>query len=486
MIAAILIILPFVFSLILFGIRNFRFSKILALSVTLVEFLLAVFLLFQFLQTNNEILSFQTGYIGWMGMNLAFSIDGLGLLLILLTTFLIPLIVLSSFDKENKRPSSFYALFLFMEAALTGVFMATDVLLFYIFWELALIPVYFITALWGGKNSRAITLEFFIYTLVGSLLMLVAIIYLYTCTPGNHSFSFQAFYEITLDTKSQLLVFFAFFAAFAIKIPIFPFHTWQPKTYTTAPTQGSMLLAGIMLKMGLYGVLRFLLPLSSGVFNSFSLYVISLSIVGLLYASIIAIRQNELKKLIAYSSLAHVALIAAGMFTKTFNGIEGGMLQMLSHGVNVVGLFFCYEIIVRRTKTDEMNALGGIASKAPVFTGFFMIILLANIALPLTNSFVGEFLLLLGLYAYQPILAFVAGFTIIFGAVYMLWMFQRIMLGETKPATDTFSEITLRESLVLIPIIIIIFWIGIYPSVFLKISEPVVRHLLDISNLSLN
>ena len=359
------------------------------------------------------------------------------------------------------------------------------VLLFYIFWELTLIPVYFITALWGGKNARTITFEFFIYTLVGSLLMLVAIIYLYTLTSGEHSFSFPAFYSLTLNPNAQIWVFLAFFLAFAIKIPLFPFHSWQPKTYSVAPAQGSMLLAGIMLKMAIYGVFRFLLPICPAILNSWSFYAILLSIVSIIYASVIAIRQSELKRLIAFSSMAHVGLIAAGVFTRTFNGLEGAILQMLSHGINVVGLFFCYEIIVRRTKTGYIDSLGGIASQAPVFSAFFMIILLANIALPLTNSFVGEFLLLLGIFEYNHYLASFAGLTMIFGAVYMLWMFQRIMFGETKSATESFTDMTAREIVVLVPIIIMIFWIGIYPKLFLNIAEPFVRDILGISNLTL-
>jgi NADH-quinone oxidoreductase subunit M len=485
MLTGILVILPLVFCVLLFALPDSRYSKTIALFAVLAEFGVSIAVLFQFLFGCHCALNFHPEFFHWLGINFALNIDGLSLLLVLLTTFLFPLIVYSSFHKDTPRPSTFYALMLMMQMALIGVFTATDVLLFYIFWELALIPVYFIVSLWGGKNARSITFEFFIYTLIGSLLMLVAIIYMYTLTPGEHSFSFLAFYSMALDSNAQIWVFLAFFLAFAIKIPLFPFHSWQPKTYFTAPTQGSMLLAGIMLKMGLYGVLRFIVPICSEVLSSWNFYVVLLSVIGIIYASIIAIRQTELKRLIAFSSLAHVALISAGLFTLNFNGLEGAILQMLSHGINVVGLFFCYEIIVRRTKTGDIASLGGIASRAPVFSAFFMIILLANIALPLTNSFVGEFLLLLGIFEYNHYLALFAGLTIIFGAVYMLWMFQRIMLGESKPATDTFTDITARESLVLIPIVIMIFWIGIYPKLFLNIAEPFVRSIIEISHITL-
>ena len=241
-----------------------------------------------------------------------------------------------------------------------------------------------------------------------------------------------------------------------------------------------MLLAGIMLKMGVYGVLRFVLPLFPAALNDYALYAIVLSVTGIVYASVIAIRQKELKRLIAYSSLAHVGLIAAGVFSRTVNGLEGSMLQMISHGVNIVGLFFCYEIIVRRTKTGEIASLGGIASKAPIFAAFFMIILLGSISLPLTNSFIGEFLLLLGIFEFNAYLAAVAGLTIILGAVYMLWMYQRTMYGEVTEVTAGFTDLTRQEMAVLVPIVVIILWIGIYPHMFLGIAEPAVKSILMI------
>jgi NADH-quinone oxidoreductase subunit M len=318
------------------------------------------------------------------------------------------------------------------------------------------------------------------YTLVGGLLMLVAIVFIYVQTPAPHSFAFSEFYKVILDPHAQRWLFLAFFVAFAIKMPLFPFHTWQPDLYFTAPTQGTMLLAGIMLKMGVYGVLRFVLPLFPDALHELGLYAMLLAITGIVYASVIAIRQNGLKRLIAYSSLAHVGLIAAGVFSATFNGLEGAMIQMLSHGVNIVGLFFCYEIIVRRTKTGEISSLGGIAAQAPVFAAFFMIILLGSISLPLTNSFIGEFLLLLGVFEYNGYLAAIAGLTIILGAVYMLWMYQRTMYGEAKAATAGFKDLTRQEIIVLVPIVVIILWIGIYPHLFLGIAEPAVKSILKI------
>jgi len=480
MLMGVLITIPLIFSLLLFALPDTGKNSAIALSASLLSFAVSVILLFSFLPQPLNYPIFHPVLFHSMGIEFKLGLDGLSMLLVLLTTFLTPLIIYSAFGDGVKRRNSYYALILLMEMALIGVFTTTDILMFYIFWEIALIPIFFISAIWGGQNARAITLKFFIYTLVGGLLMLLAIVFIYVQTPAPHSFAFSEFYKVVLDPQAQKWLFLAFFVAFAIKMPIFPFHTWQPDMYFTAPTQGTMLLAGIMLKMGVYGALRYILPLFPDALNEFAFYAIFLSVTGIVYASVIAIRQNELKKLIAYSSLAHVGLIAAGVFSRTFNGLEGAMIQMISHGVNIVGLFFCYEIIVRRTKTGRISELGGIASKAPVFAAFFMVILLGSIALPLTNSFIGEFLLLLGVFEFNKYLAAAAGLTIIFGAVYMLWMFQRTMYGEPKEATLGFTDLTKKEIIVLLPIVVIILWIGVYPNLFLGIAEPAVKSILQI------
>jgi len=476
-----LISTPLLFSLLLFALKDKPLlSKKIALASSLVTFVIAGFVLMQYLSQPMGYPVFHPEIFHSLGIEFSLGLDGLSMLLILLTTVLFPIIIYSGFGNGTEHRSSFYALLLLMEMALIGVFSTTDILLFYIFWEIALIPIFFVAILWGGENARYITFKFFMYTLVGGLFMLVAIVFLYVKTPAPHSFAFTDFYKVVLDPSAQKWLFLAFFLAFAIKIPVFPFHTWQPDLYFTAPTQGTMLLAGIMLKMGVYGLLRFVLPLFPGALNDLGLYALLLSVTGIVYASVIAIRQNELKRLIAYSSLAHVGLIAAGVFTRTFNGLEGAMLQMISHGVNIVGLFFCYEIIVRRTKTGNIESLGGIATKAPVFAAFFMIILLGSISLPLTNSFIGEFLLLLGVFEYNGYLAAVAGLTIILSAVYMLRMYQRTMYGEVKEATTGFTDLTRQEIAVLVPIVLIILWIGIYPHLFLGLAEPAVKNILAI------
>jgi NADH-quinone oxidoreductase subunit M len=331
--------------------------------------------------------------------------------------------------------------------------------------------------MWGGADRVRITLKFFIYTLAGSLLMLVGLIYLYLQTPGAHTFDINAFYALNLSAQEQTWLFWAFFLAFAIKMPVFPFHTWQPDTYTDAPTQGTMLLSGIMLKMGIYGVIRWLLPVVPQGVADWSTTAMVISIIGIVYASCIAMVQKDFKRLVAYSSIAHVGLISAGIFSLTLQGLQGGMIQMLSHGINVVGMFFIADIIMSRMNTRQMNELGGIRNVAPQFGTYFIIVLLATVALPLTNGFIGEFLLINGIYQYNAYMAGAAGLTIILGAVYMFVSYQKISLGEKNALTEKFLDLSNHEKLVLIPLIIMIFWIGIYPKPFLDIAEPSIKTL---------
>ena len=415
-------------------------------------------------------------WIEKLGIAYNVGLDGIGILLVMLTTFLVPLIILSSLNRQYKNPALFYSLILVMQFALVGVFSALDGFLFYVFWELALIPIYLICLIWGGSDRIRITLKFFIYTLSGSLLMLVALIWLWMKTP-SHTFDLSAFYALDLSSSEQTWLFWAFFLAFAIKMPVFPFHTWQPDTYVDSPTPGTMLLSGIMLKMGIFGVMRWMLPVVPAGVDEWGMTAIVLSVIGIVYASCIAIVQKDFKRLIAYSSIAHVGLISAGIFSLTFQGMQGGVLQMLTHGINVVGLFFIADMISNRMETRNMNDLGGIRNYAPVFATFFMIVMLASVALPLTNGFVGEFLLISGLYQYSPALAAVGGLTIILGAVYMLRSYQKISLGEANSLTMQFPDLTLNEKCVLVPIVIMIFVIGLYPQPLLDIAGPSVEAL---------
>jgi NADH-quinone oxidoreductase subunit M len=457
-----------------------RLSKQVALIGGLAELALAISVWTQFDPAAGLQFDFKYAWLSSAGISFAGGIDGISLILVLLTAFLTPLIILSAFGHNYKNGPTFYALVLFMQAALIGVFTATDAFLFYLFFEAALIPVYFLAAIWGGENRAKVTFKFFIYTIFGSLFMFVALVYLYYQTPGTHSSEITAFYNLQLSAFQQGFIFWAFFIAFAIKMPLFPFHTWQPDTYTESPTQATMLLSGIMLKMGVYGLIRLLIPIVPLGMQSWGLVAVILSVIGIIYGSVIAIQQRDMKRLIAYSSFAHVGLMAAGVFSISVNGLQGALIQMLAHGINVVGLFYIIDIIQTRTKSRYLDQLGGISQTSPHFSVYFMILLLGSVALPLTNGFVGEFLLLSSVFHYDSWLGAIAGLTIILGSVYMLRMFQKAMFGTKSNLVEGFTDLTLRERAVILPLVIMVFWIGIYPNTFLKISEPAVTQLLQV------
>jgi NADH-quinone oxidoreductase subunit M len=480
MLTLFLIFWPLLAALIVFALKEQ--ARTIALGASIIEIVVALFVAFTFVPNETVQFGMDVTWIQSIGVSFNVGIDGISLLLVLLTTVLVPLIILSSFANTYKNPQTFYGLILVMQMALVGVFVAMDGFLFYLFWEMALIPIYFICLIWGGEDRGRITLKFFIYTLAGSLIMLIALVYLYFETAGAHSFEIQALYEAgrSLTPFEQGILFWAFFVAFAIKMPVFPFHTWQPDTYTVSPTQGTMLLSAIMLKMGIYGVIRWLIPMVPLGAHAWGLTAMILSVVGIIYASIIALMQKDFKRLIAYSSIAHVGLIAAGLFTLTNIGFQGAMIQMLSHGIVVFALFYVVEIISQRVKTRVISELGGIRTQAPILTTVFLIILLGSIALPFTSGFVGEFLLINSLVQYKLIIGIVAGLTTILGAVYMLRAFQQSMLGETNALTSTITDLTANEKLVLYPIVIMIVVIGIYPSPLLKISEAAVNNLVTI------
>jgi NADH-quinone oxidoreductase subunit M len=480
MLTLLLILLPIVAGVItlLVGVN---LAKQVALVGALAELGLTLFVWSQFDPSAGVQFAFKYNWLTSAGISFAAGLDGISLVLVLLTAFLTPLIILSTFSHTYKNSPAFYSLILFMSAALVGVFTATDAFLFYLFFEAALIPVYFLAAVWGGENRLKVTFKFFIYTMFGSLFMLVALIYLYYQTPGTHTSEITAFYNLQLSAKSQGFIFWAFFVAFAIKMPLFPFHTWQPDTYTEAPTPATMLLSGIMLKMGVYGLIRLLLPIVPLGLQNYGLLAVILSVIGIIYGSIIAIQQRDMKRLIAYSSFAHVGLMAAGVFAASTNGLQGAMIQMLAHGINVVGLFFVIDIILSRTKTRSLDQLGGITQVAPQLSVYFLIILLGSVALPLTNGFVGEFLLLSSVFAFNGWLGAIAGLTIILGSVYMLRLFQMSMFGPKSKWVEGFQDLTFSEKAVLLPLVIMVLWIGIYPNIFLSISEPAVNHLLQLT-----
>ncbi|MEH6305019.1 NADH-quinone oxidoreductase subunit M [Olivibacter sp. CPCC 100613] len=471
-----LLLVPIIGAVLLAFVKNTSLAKPIAFICSLITLGITIMMLSAFLPDASVQFEQNIPWIPALGIHFHVGIDGISMPLVLLTNGLIPLIVLSTFKQQQK--GAFYALVLFMQTGLLLVFTALDAFLFYVGWEIALIPIYFICGLWGGANRARVTLKFFIYTFAGSLLMLIAIIYLYTQVP-TANYELSSFYELRLDETTQRYIFWAFFIAFAIKMPLFPFHTWQPDTYVEAPTAGTMLLSGIMLKMGVYGLIRWLLPIAPFGFSQYGGVALSLAVIGIVYASIIAFKQRDVKRLIAYSSIAHVGLIAAGVFVWNIQSLQGAMIQMINHGISVIGLFFVVDIIARQMETREIQDLGGIAKTAPTLALVFLIIVLGAIGLPLTNGFIGEFLLLIGVYQAGIWWAVFAGLTIILGAVYMLRMYQGVMLGETNEKTINFKDVNGTDLLLLGVLAILIIAIGIYPKPLLHLSEAAVTNLIE-------
>ena len=457
-----------------------KLASRVSLLFSMVTFGVSISLVCDLLNGND--INFLSNWIEIPKVYLAFQGDGLAMAMVLLTTALTPLIIFSTFGTKFSNSKNFYALVLFMAFAMTGTFLAADGLLYYVFWELALIPIYFIALIWGNddieKRKKAVV-KFFIYTLAGSLFMLVAFAYLYQ---KSGSFLINNLYNLKLTSTEQFWIFLAFFAAYAIKIPLIPFHTWQAKVYQKAPTAGTMLLSGIMLKMGLYSVIRRQLPLTGSAAKQYMLVFIGLGIAGVIYGSIVALRQKDLKKLLAYSSLAHVGLIAAGCYTLTIDGLTGAVYQMIAHGFVIVGLFFAAEIIYRRFETRKISEMGGIRSQSPKFTSMFMILVLASVALPGTFNFIGEFTVLYSIAQINIWLVVLGGTTIILGAYYMLKMFQNVMLGETN--TKVFADVTLNEGIVFVIIIAFLLFFGLYPKPIMTLITPSLENILFVINKS--
>ena len=469
----------FILILLLFGaVATYFAGDKLAKKVALVFSLASAVFSVYILNLHNAGInpSFFTQWITNPNIFIALKVDGLSLAMLLLTTFLTSIIIFSSFGNQYNNSKTFYALVLFMSFAMIGTFLSADAFLYYIFWELALLPIYFIALIWGNgdaeERKRAIV-KFFIFTLAGSLFMLVAFVYLFQ---KAGSLRIEDLYAVQLTSKEQFWIFLAFFLAYAIKIPIFPFHTWQANTYQKAPAVGTMLLSGIMLKMGLYSVIRWQLPLAPLAAKTYMNIFIALSVVGVVYGSIVALKQRNLKKLLAYSSLAHVGLIAAGAYSLSIDGLRGAVLQMIAHGFVVVGLFFAAEVIERRFNTQEIAEMGGIRIQDSKFASLFMIIMLASVALPSTFNFVGEFTLLYSLYNVNIWFAIIAGTTIILGAVYMLNMFKNVMLGDKD--SRVFGVLTTQETIVFVMVIVVLLFFGLYPKPINDLITPAIQEIV--------
>jgi len=477
MILLIILLIPILTGLSLLFFRKTAIVRPLALASSVVNLLITLGLIL-----SPSASSYTQSWINFMGISFSLGFDGISLVMLLLTNLLFPFILLAGFNREQRNVHILNFLILSTQSALIGVFLAQNAFLFYIFWELALIPVYFILLIWGGDGRRTITFKFFIYTLTGSLFLLFGIIYLYQLTPGMHTTDFAAFNQLKIPAGTQNWLFWILFIAFAIKMPVFPFHTWQPPTYNMASTQGVMILAGVMTKMGIYGALRFLFPVVPLGIQYWQNTVIVLSLIGVVYASVIAFRKSNLKMLIAFSSMAHISLMVAAMFVLNTFALQGLLFQAISHGVTIVALFYLASLIKEKTGTIELSQMGGIKLQAPNMALLFLIVVLGSIALPLTAGFVGEFLMIAGIFEQSIWYAAVGGLTMILGAIYMLYAYQRAMLGDKKKVFEKITDIGTLDYLILIPLIVLILGLGIYPQPIFNIFKPVMEAVIAMAH----
>ena len=420
------------------------------------------------------------------GISLQIGIDGISLLLILLTTFLSLIAIISSYSAITTRYKEYMITLLILQVGMTGVFEAMDLFLFYIFWEVILIPMYLLIGIWGGKDRVYASIKFFLYTLFGSTLMLISIIYMaYMCKAqfGYISFSFYDIFRLQIEPSVQIVLFLAFALGFAIKVPLFPFHTWLPDAHTEAPTAGSVILAGVLLKMGTYGFLRFNLPLFPDATTTLAPYMIGLSIIGIIYGALMAMVQPDVKKLVAYSSVSHLGFVMLGIFALNEEGLTGGILQMINHGISTGMLFLLVGMIYERRHTRNISDYGGIAKTVPVFATFLMIATLSSIGLPGMNGFIGEIMIMSGGFLAKPLYGILAASGVILAAVYMLWMYQRVMFGPiTIEENKTIQDLNFREVAILVPLVALIFWIGVYPNAMTSKYQKSVKELVQLKD----
>ncbi|HHL34154.1 MAG TPA: NADH-quinone oxidoreductase subunit M [Desulfobulbaceae bacterium] len=466
------------FSLLIVKREDVQAIKTMALIISLMEFVLSIPLFFMFDKTTY-LMQF-TEHHSWIpafNINYSLGVDGISVLFILLSTLVTILAILVSWEAIQEKVLEFFLSILFLEGVMIGVFCATDIFLFYIFWEVMLIPMFLIIGIWGGPNRIYATIKFFLYTLVGSLLMLVGIISLYM--KGGHTFDVVELAKHSYSIQFQMWLFWAFFAAFAVKVPMWPVHTWLPDAHTEAPAAGSVILAAILIKMGAYGFLRFSMPILPQATQAMMVPMIVLSLIGIVYGAIICLGQTDLKRLIAYSSVSHMGFITLGIYSLNTQSIEGGILQMINHGVVTGALFLCIGMVYERTHTRVIKDYGGLASTMPIFGSFFLLFTMAAIGLPATNGFIGEFLILLGSFIHSPWTAFFAATGLILGAWYMLWLYQRIFFNPINKKVVGLPELTTREIITLLPMVGLVFWIGLYPDAMLSFMHVSVTHLID-------
>lgn len=483
---SILIILPLIGAVTLFIVPRQRVDllRLFTLALTVLVFILSVPL---FINFDNSSAHFQfvekREWLPSLGASFHVGVDGISLLMTLLTTLLTPLVILSSWTGIRDRIKEYMMVFLFLESAMIGVFVSLDLLLFYIFWEAMLIPMYLIIGIWGGPRRLYAAIKFFLFTMFGGVLMLVAILtlyFMYKNQTGMASFNYADLNRMFIDREAQFWLFLAFGLAFAIKVPMFPLHTWLPDAHVEAPTGGSAILAGVLLKMGTYGFLRFCLPLFPDAAVRLAPLICILAVIGIIYGALVSWVQPDLKKLVAYSSVNHLGFVMLGLFSLNIEAMQGGLLQMVNHGLSTGALFLLVGMLYERRHTRLIADFGGLASVMPVFSTLFLIITLSSIGLPGLNGFVGEFLILLGAFRAHPAFAVPAAVGVVLSAVYMLTMYQHVHFGKLKHEENrTLPDLNAREKWTLLPLLLFCFWIGIFPSTFLYKSEATVIHLLN-------
>ncbi len=454
-----------------------RAIKRFALVASVVEFAISLPLWWRFdPQAPGWQFAEDRAWLPFLGAHYSVGVDGISVLLVLLTTVITAVSVLGAWKAVDDRPREFFALVLALEAGMIGTFLARDLLLFYVFWEAMLVPMYLLIGVWGGSRRRYAAIKFFLYTMAGSVLMLVALLWLYFFqkgVTGVATFDLDAYYRLAIPAAAQAWLFLAFAVAFAIKVPMFPFHTWLPDAHVEAPTAGSVILAAVLLKMGTYGFIRFAMPLFPVGSAQFAPWIVALAIVGIVYGALVAMVQPDLKKLVAYSSVSHMGFAMLGLYAMNPQGLAGAMMQMLNHGVSTGALFLLVGVIYERRHTRLIADFGGLWKPLPVFSVIFLVVMLSSIGLPGLNGFVGEFLVLLGAFRANHWWAVWAATGVILSAVYMLWMFQRVVFGPiTHEENRTLTDLSVRERLVFAPLLILIVWMGVTPQPFLDRMQP--------------
>ncbi len=462
---------------------SIKWINYFALLGGLVSFIvtLPIYQNFDFDKTGFQLQEFYHWIIPYR-INYHLGIDGFSVPLILLTSFMTVVIIIFSWHSIKKNVAGYYSTFLMLSGLMIGVFSSLDAILYYVFWEAMLIPMFLIIGIWGGPNRIYATIKFFLYTVLGSLLMLVAFIFLYL---ESKSFSIIDYYHLPISLDIQLFIFFAFFMAFAVKIPMWPLHTWLPDAHVEAPTGGSVILAAIMLKLGGYSFIRFAMPIAPDAAILLRPMMISLSLIAIVYIAIITLIQKDMKKLIAYSSISHMGFVTLGLFLMTPIGVEGGYIQMISHGFISAALFLCVGILYEQTHSREIDHYGGVINKMPLFTAFAVFFALANSGLPGTSGFVGEFMVIMGAMQENFWVAFIAALTLVLGAAYSLWMIKRVFYGEViNQSVSQLKEIGVRQFFILLSLAMLVLVVGVYPKIISDITNVSVEHFVQFINLT--